>query len=483
MTEPGNGAKSGDDNKIAIAWFRRDLRMHDNPALAAACTAAEVVPVFCFERGLHSGRHASAGRNAYLLASLRELDEALRAAGSRLHYRSGDPAVQITRLALQASAATVHVNRDHTVHSRNRDRRVQEALAEHGVELRGHTGISCAEIAAIEAGSGGPYRVFTPFYKAWARAPRRDLAPRPRTIQSPAGVKAGRLPSERALGIGAEAKRIAEEFGSGEAAARQRMSAAVESADDYHRVRDLAGEDATTRLSPHLHFGTVSARELERKLLDRGSKGALELRRQIAWRDFWLNVIRNFPENRTKPYDTRMRGLRWRRSERDLEAWKQGRTGVPWVDAGMRQLAAEGWMHNRVRMAVASYLTKNLWLDWRQGESHFMALLLDGDESQNNGNWQWAASIGADPQPYFRVFNPVRQQRKFDPDGVYVRRWVPELRALPDKHLAEPWEAPEQVQREAGCVIGDDYPEPLVDLRESRAEAIERFKQQRERSS
>jgi len=175
--------------------------------------------------------------------------------------------------------------------------------------------------------------------------------------------------------------------------------------------------------------------------------------------------------------------MSWRDDAESLEAWKRGETGVPWIDAGMRQLLAEGWMHNRLRMAVASYLTKNLLIDWREGESHFMALLLDGDESQNNGNWQWAASIGADPQPYFRVFNPVRQQQKFDPDGVYVRRWVPELRALPDKYLAEPWEAPAEVQREAGCVIGDDYPEPLVDLRESRAEAIERFQQQRDRSS
>ncbi len=175
-----------------------------------------------------------------------------------------------------------------------------------------------------------------------------------------------------------------------------------------------------------------------------------------------------------------MRGLRWRSSDEDLAAWKQGRTGVPWIDAGMRQLLEEGWMHNRVRMAVASYLTKNLLIDWREGESHFMEHLLDGDESQNNGNWQWAASVGADPQPYFRVFNPVRQQQRFDPDGVYVRRWVPELDAFPDKHLAAPWEAPEEVQREAGCVIGDDYPEPLVDLKESRAEAIARFGAARE---
>lgn len=465
---------------VALVWFRRDLRLNENPALAAACEAAQTVPVFCFERGLYAGRHASANRNAYLLASLRELGEGIERAGGRLLYRSGDPAVQIVRLAREVGATEVHVNRDHTVHSRTRDRRVQEALAEHGIELVGHAGVSCAEFAEIRTGSGEPYRVFTPFFAAWSRAKRREPARRPRKIDTPSGPKAGRLPAESSLGIGERAKRIAGKFGQGEATARKRMLAAVEGADAYHRVRDDAGADGTTRLSPHLHFGTISARELEALLLARGTKGAAELRRQIAWRDFWLNVIRNFPDNREKEYDERMRGLRWRTSKEDLEAWKRGQTGVPWIDAGMRQLRAEGWMHNRVRMAVASYLTKNLLIDWREGEAHFMAHLLDGDESQNNGNWQWAASTGADPQPYFRVFNPVRQQERFDPGGTYVRRWLPELADLPDRYLAAPWEAPEEALAEAGVKLGKDYPKPLVDLTESRAEAIERFRQHRD---
>jgi deoxyribodipyrimidine photo-lyase len=257
------------------------------------------------------------------------------------------------------------------------------------------------------------------------------------------------------------------------------MHRAVERAGEYERVRDLPGLDRTTRLSPPLHFGTVSARELERLLLAKRSQGAAALRRQIAWRDFWLSVIGNFPGNRTREYDERFRGMRWDHDPDSLRAWKRGETGVPWVDAGMRQLEAEGWMHNRLRMAVASYLTKNLMIDWREGEAHFMRHLLDGDESQNNGNWQWSASVGADAQPYFRVFNPVRQQERFDADGSYVRRWVPELRELPDEHLAAPWEAPEGIQRAAGCVVGRDYPRPLVDLAESRREAIARFGAQR----
>jgi deoxyribodipyrimidine photo-lyase len=471
---------------VNVIWFRRDLRMNDNPALAAAAeTPGGVVAAFCFEPGITSGRHGSPNRNAYLLASLRELDENLRAAGSRLHYRRGDPAQEISRLAAEAGASAVHVNRDHTAHSRRRDRRVEAALAECGIELIGHSGLTCAEPARIETGDGGPFRVFTPFHRAWLKAPRRDPASRPRELTATAGaskLRIGRAPSEADLGIDAEAKRIAEASGPGEMRGRERMRAAVESCSRYADVRDLPGIDRTTRLSPALHFGTVSARELESLLAAKRSDGAKALRRQLCWRDFWLNVIRNFPDNRTAEYDERFRGMRWRHDPESLDAWRDGRTGVPWIDAGMRQLRAEGWMHNRVRMAVASYLTKNLLIDWREGESHFMGHLLDGDEAQNNGNWQWAASVGADPQPYFRIFNPVRQQRRFDPDGIYVRRWVPEIASLPDQYLTSPWDAPGDVQTDAGCKIGTDYPAPIVDLGESRAEALARFGAQKDQA-
>jgi deoxyribodipyrimidine photo-lyase len=466
----------------AIAWFRRDLRMADNPALSAAATADGVVPVFCHEPGLAGGRHGSPNRNAYLLASLRELDDNLRAAGSRLHHRHGDPATAIAELATEVGASTVHVNRDHTAHARARDRRVAAALAEAGVELVGHTGLTCAEPAEIVTGSGGPFRVFTPFHRAWLDAPRRDRAPQPRMLRPPRGASrlaTGRAPSAADLGIDAAARRIAEAAGPGEAGGRELMRCAVADAHEYAAIRDLPGRDGTTRLSPALHFGTVSARELEGLLAARRSEGARALRRQLAWRDFWLSIIRSFPGNRTREYDERLRGMRWNEDPDSLAAWKQGRTGVPWIDAGMRQLLAEGWMHNRVRMAVASYLTKNLLIDWREGEAHFMRHLLDGDESQNNGNWQWAASVGADPQPYFRIFNPIRQQERFDPDGAYVRRWVPEIGAMPDEYLAAPWEAPGEVQEKAGCIVGDDYPGPLVDLGESRAEALVRFRDRR----
>lgn len=466
-----------------VVWFRRDLRMSDNPALAAAAASkGGVVPAFCFEPGLATGRHGSPNRNAFLLASLGELDESLRAAGSRLHLRRGDPAAEIAGLAREVGAGRVHVNRDHTAHARRRDQRVEASLAEHGIELIGHGGLTCAEPARIETASGGPYRVFTPFYRAWLEAPRRDLAPRPRRLHPPKDASrpaVGRMPAAAALGVDDAARRVAEAAGPGERSGRELMRRAATEAADYAEVRDLPGLDRTTRLSPALHFGTVSPRELESLLESKRSEGAAGLRRQLCWRDFWLNIIRNFPDNRTEEYDERFRGMSWRDDPDSLDAWRQGRTGVPWIDAGMRQLLAEGWMHNRVRMAVASYLTKNLLIDWREGEAHFMRHLLDGDEAQNNGNWQWAASVGADPQPYFRIFNPVRQQERFDADGTYVRRWVPEIGDLPDKHLAAPWEAPKEAQKRAECIVGRDYPEPLVDLGESRAEALARFGEQR----
>jgi deoxyribodipyrimidine photo-lyase len=461
---------------VSVVWFRRDLRLADNPALAAAAGAEEILPVFCFEAALTDGRHSSANRNAYLLASLRELDDRLRSAGAPLHLRRGDPATEIPLIASECGAAEVHVNGDHTAHAVARDRRVAAALVEVGATLVSHEGIACADPATIRTAADRPFRVFTPFWRAWLDAPRRERAPRPRKLVAPAGIAVGRAPSKVDLGIDAAAERIAASAGPGERRGRALMRQAIAGAGAYLEVRDEPGLNATTRLSPPLHFGTISALELERELARKRSEGAGALRRQLAWRDFWLNIIVSNPSNRAGEHDPRFRGMRWREDPESLDAWKRGETGVPWIDAGMRQLLAEGWMHNRLRMAVASYLTKNLLIDWREGETHFMRHLLDGDEAQNNGNWQWAASVGADAQPWFRIFNPVRQQQRFDPAGSYVRRWVPELRDFPERHLTAPWEAPDDVQKQAGCVIGRDYPAPLVDLGRSREEAIARFR-------
>lgn len=230
--------------------------------------------------------------------------------------------------------------------------------------------------------------------------------------------------------------------------------------------------DGSSKLSAYLHLGCLSARELEHR-----ARGAREFVRQLCWRDFYAHVLLHFPENAHSEHQRRYRGqVRYERSEELLDAWRRGQTGYPLIDAAMRQLAHEGWMHNRARLAVGSFLTKDLGIDWRSGERWFMRLLLDGDEASNNGNWQWIASVGVDPRPVARrIFNPPRQQARFDPDGAYVRRYVPELANVPDEHLAEPWKMSERSQRRLGCLIGRDYPEPIVDHARARRRALERY--------
>jgi deoxyribodipyrimidine photo-lyase len=238
----------------------------------------------------------------------------------------------------------------------------------------------------------------------------------------------------------------------------------------------LLGREGCSRLSPYLHFGCVSPRELEQRLP--AGDGGQAFRRALCWRDFFAQVMLQFPGNARSEYQARYRGtIRWSHARRRFEAWQEGRTGYPLVDAGMRQLRREGWMHNRARLVVGSFLTKDLGIDWRWGERWFMRLLLDGDEANNNGNWQWIASVGVDPQPPFRrILSPARQQARFDPDGTYVRGYVEELRGVPDRYLAEPWRMPEEVQRQVGCVIGRDYPRPIVDHAQARREALERYR-------
>jgi deoxyribodipyrimidine photo-lyase len=245
---------------------------------------------------------------------------------------------------------------------------------------------------------------------------------------------------------------------------------------DYAKHHDALGREGTSRLSPYLHFGCLSPREVEARLP--GGKGAEEFRRQLCWRDFYHHVLIHSPRNARSEFQDRYRGrIRWSHAKKRFLTWCEGRTGFPLVDAGMRQLMREGWMHNRARLVVGSFLTKDLGIDWRWGERHFMRLLIDGDEASNNGNWQWIASVGVDPQPVFRrIYNPARHQERFDPHNRYVRRYVPELRNVPDRFVREPWTMPSELQRECGCRIGLDYPAPIVDRRRAREETLARYR-------
>lgn len=454
----------------ALVWLTRDLRAHDHPALAAAGEAA--LPVFCLDERLLRGGHASGPRARLLLGCLAELDERL---GGRVVFRRGAPERELPELARAAGAREVHFSVDSGPFARRRARRVAQALAAAGARLVGHPGLHAVDdLGELRTGAGGPYTVFTPFWRAWLAAPRRQLAPPagpPAPL--PEGIEKGALPSVRALGLSDE---VAEPPQPGERAGRRRLERFLRDlVGGYDGGRDALAGDATSRLSPYLHLGAVSPREIEQRLP--GGRGAEAFRRQLAWRDFHHHVLLHFPGNLRHEFQERRRGrIAWRSDEQRFAAWCEGRTGYPLVDAGMRQLRREGWMHNRARLVVASFLTKELGIDWRRGERWFMRWLVDGDLANNNGNWQWIASVGVDPQPFYRRFyNPARQQRRFDPGGGYVRRHLPELRDVPDEHLAEPWLMPEEAQRACGCVIGRDYPGPVVDRELARREALERY--------
>jgi deoxyribodipyrimidine photo-lyase len=461
----------------ALVWFRRDLRVHDHPALRAALDGHDVViPVFCFDDALLGGRHASGPRTQFLLECLRDLDASLRERGAGLVVRHGKPHQELVALARDVGAGEVHFSADVSPFARARGQRVGKALRDVGIEPHAHPGLAAVDdLGALSTGAGKPYSVFSPFHRAWEQRQRRAVQGAPRELPAlPSKLAKGRIPSLESLGLEQE---VAEPPLGGEAAGRERLCRFLESdVGEYADNHDALGRERTSRLSPYLHFGCVSARDVEDRL-PRGA-GPDAFRRQLCWRDFHHHVLLHFPANARSEFQPRFRGsIRWSRAEKAFETWCQGQTGFPLVDAGMRQLRHEGWMHNRARLVVGSFLTKDLGIDWRWGERWFMRLLVDGDEANNNGNWQWIASVGTDPAPAFRrIFNPARQMERHDSAGAYVRRHVPELREVPDRHLAEPWTMPEELQREVGCVIGRDYPAPIVDHAQARRDALERYR-------
>jgi deoxyribodipyrimidine photo-lyase len=464
---------------VALVWFRRDLRVHDHPALCAALAGHEqIVPVFCLDDRLLHGRHASGPRTAFLLESLTDLDEQLAERGARLVIRHGPPERELPALAGETGATEVHLSADPSPYEATRGRRVRAALEEAGVTGHAHPGVSVLDdVRAIRTGQGRPYTVFTPFYRNWDGVPRRAVLDPPGQIGMPAGTRPSRVPALASLGLVQE---VAEPAPGGESAGLARLAGFLDGAvRDYDSGRDQAGADASSRLSPYLRFGCLSPRAVEDQLPGgNGADGAEAFRRQLCWRDFYQHVLVHHPDNARQEYQARYRGtLKWAGDEAGFTAWTEGRTGFPLVDAGMRQLRREGWMHNRVRLLAGSFLTKDLGIDWRRGEDWFMRMLLDGDQASNNGNWQWIASVGVDPQPAFRrIYNPALQQERFDPDGRYVRRYVPELAGVPDEYLAEPWRMPREEQERAGCRIGRDYPGPIVDHKQARQAALDRYR-------
>ena len=460
----------------SLLWLRRDLRLGDHPALNAAAQAERMTVVFCFDEQLLGGRHRSGPRTQFMLESLAELGDELKDRGSHLFVVSGDPATELRALAERVGASELHLTADVGPFARRRQREVRQAMDEVGVSVTVHPGLFCVDaLREIRTGAGNPYTVFTPFHRNWLWQPRRAVLPAPAELPPPGADRGfGRVPALATLGLEQElARPMRGGEGEGRRALARFLGGPVQGYGDGHDV--LSGR-SVSRLSPYLHFGCISPREVEDRLGRSDSEQAF--RRQLCWRDFYAHVLGHFPRNSRDEFQPRYRGtLKWVDSDKRFDAWREGRTGYPVVDAAMRQLLREGWMHNRARLVVGSFLTKDLGIDWRWGERWFMRLLLDGDQASNNGNWQWIASVGVDPQPPSRrMFNPTRQQERFDPDGAYVREYVPELRDVPGEYLREPWTMPVEVQERAGCRIGRDYPEPIVDHAEARREALDRYR-------
>ncbi len=456
---------------MAIWWIRRDLRLADNQALTAALAEnSGLVPVFILDEALL--RQPAARRQAFLFSGLRTLEKDLQARGSGLILRRGDPLQELPRLVRELDGARVYAEEDVSPYARKRDGELQKKL-----DLRLTQGVSTQPIGAVLRADGNPYTVFTPFSKVWKALPFPGG-----TISAPPQLPLlPDLPSEP-LPTASEVPG----FPAGEGEAQRRLQAFVEGAIyAYTDERNRMDREGTSGLSPYLRFGMLSARQAAysadiarqaaAKPADRA--GAETWLNELIWREFYQAILFHFPDVLRQPFLPAAEKIAWRHAPADLQAWKDGQTGYPVVDAGMRQLRETGWMHNRARMIVASFLVKHLLINWQEGERWFMEMLVDGDPASNNGGWQWTAGTGTDAAPYFRVFNPFLQGQKFDPQGLYVRRWVPELAEVPESYIHTPWEMPTEVQQAAGVRIGSDYPAPIVEHRFARERVLAAYQQ------
>jgi deoxyribodipyrimidine photo-lyase len=467
-----------------IVWFRRDLRLADQPALRAALDGGDdVVPVYVHAPE-EDGAWAPGGASRWWLHhSLTALDADLRERGARLIVLRGPTLDALLALARETGATAVQWNRRYEPFAIARDTRVKTALRDAGLVAESHNGSLLFEPWEVQTGDGAPYRVFTPFWRN-CRA-RVDAiappAPAPRRIplakHAPDGVGIDAL--ELSPRIRWDAGLLAS-WQPGEAGAYARLESFCDGAvAGYTESRDRPDQVGTSRLSPHLHFGELSPRQalaaVQRRNADASTglaSGAESFVRELGWREFANHLLFHFPRTVDGPMDMRFERLEWRSDPAALQAWQRGRTGYPIVDAGMRELWHTGWMHNRVRMIVASLLTKNLGLHWTEGLRWFHDTLVDADVANNVLGWQWTAGCGADASPYYRIFNPMLQTERYDPTRAYVRRWVPELARLPDDWIHRPWEAPESVLANAGVTLGGTYPAPVVDFRGSRERAL-----------
>jgi deoxyribodipyrimidine photo-lyase len=465
-----------DASAPTLLWFRQDLRVHDQAALRAAAAAGPILPVYVLDEGADWAMGGAA--RWWLHQSLVSLAAGLQQRGARLVLRRGDAAALIPRLAEAIGAAAVHAGIAHEPAWRARDAAIAKALEKSGRRLVLHRVATLADPDAIRTGGGTVYGMYTPFARAVEAAgePPDPLAA-PRTLKMVGTAPdSDRLEDWQLLPTKPDwAGGLRATWQPGEAGAMARLSAFLDAAaEDYATGRNLPGTHGTSMLSPYLHFGEISPNTVWHACRQRGGgEGRKTFLRELIWREFAAYLLWHHARMPEEPLRPAFAKLPWRTDSKAQKAWQRGQTGIPIVDAGMRQLWQTGWMHNRVRMITASFLVKHLLLSWQDGEAWFWDTLVDGDLASNAANWQWVAGTGIDSQPYFRVFNPVTQGEKFDADGRYVRRYVPELAELPDRYVHAPWSAPPLVLRQAGVVLGETYPAPIVDLAEGRQRALD----------
>ncbi|MDH2910405.1 MAG: deoxyribodipyrimidine photo-lyase [Candidatus Eremiobacteraeota bacterium] len=481
---------SGRTPRRSILWLRRDLRLRDNVALAEAAEASdEVALAFVLDPVLLRSERMGAPLVQAFFSALASLRAELRARGSDLALLEGDFAEQLTAFAGRIGAGALCYNEDYEPGAIERDARVRERLEAAGIAVHASLDHVYFDADEVRTESGAPYRIFTPYKRRWLD--QHALAPR-------MPVRSNRASAQKLLAraeIGATRDLPEpEEYGHHSSAAYPTCSEADAGArldrflaeggasDGYALQRDLPAVDGTSRLSPDLRAGTIGIRTCVARACA-AMEGASAKRRasldvwlsELIWRDFYQQILRNYPHVASAPFLPATAAIPWREDESVFRAWCEARTGYPIVDAAMQQLNTTGWMHNRLRMIVASFLSKDLLLNWQWGERYFERQLADADLAQNNGGWQWAASTGTDAAPYFRIFNPVLQGQRFDPEGAFVRAMLPALRSVPTKYVHAPWQMPPLVQRESGCIIGEDYPAPIVDRTETKTRVLAAF--------
>ena len=471
--------------KTAIHWFRNDLRLSDNPALnAAASSGAEIIAVYILDDDAADNWRPGAASRWWLHHSLVSLAAELESLGGRLVLRRGDTLAVLRELIDETSADALHWTRCYEPFAAQLEQRVNEAFGD-SLSIRRCGGNLLQEPESLRTGAGNPFKVFTPFWKALLKMPEPpEPAGRPEdivffddTLPSDELSEWALLPRNPDWAQG-----LREAWTPGEAGADQALQDFLdEPIADYSDGRDRPDRRGTSRLSPHLHFGEISPRQVwhaarfAAEMQAKNIQGSEAFLRELGWRDFSNHLLHHWPELPDEPFREKFREFPWKKNKKALKAWQKGETGYPIVDAGMRELWHTGWMHNRVRMIAASLLVKHLLIPWQEGEKWFWDTLVDADLANNSAGWQWVAGCGADASPYFRIFNPIIQGKKFDPEGDYVRKWVPELKDVPTKYIHEPWSAPEQTLDDIGFDLGTDYPEPVVEHSFARERALEAF--------